>query len=104
VAVLARSAQSAEGTASLIRACGRRAIAIGAQVASWAAVEQAVAELSVADLQRTFAVNVLGPLHAMRAVLPGISERRSGVVVDLSSGGRGQAVRCMAPARPRSTS
>jgi NAD(P)-dependent dehydrogenase (short-subunit alcohol dehydrogenase family) len=93
-------------------AVGVRSMAIGADVSDWPAVQRFVqqvvdelgppdvlvnnagvlgdlapiAELSPESSQRTLNVNVLGPLHGMRAVLPLMLPRQGGVVVNLSSG------------------
>lgn len=46
-----------------------------------AAVEEAVA----ADVQRLFDTNVFGPVAMIKAALPGMRERRSGAIVNISS-------------------
>lgn len=44
-------------------------------------------ESSVDDLQRQFAANVFGPVAMMKAVLPGMRERRRGHIVNITSMG-----------------
>ncbi len=44
-----------------------------------------IEEISAAEVQRQFEVNVFGPLHVLRAVLPHLRERRSGHVLNISS-------------------
>jgi NAD(P)-dependent dehydrogenase (short-subunit alcohol dehydrogenase family) len=43
-------------------------------------------ELAPENLAESMAVNVLGPFHTMKVVLPGMIERGSGVVINVSSG------------------
>lgn len=45
----------------------------------------AVEEGDDADIEKLFATNVWGPLSVMRAVLPGMRQRRSGTIVNISS-------------------
>lgn len=45
----------------------------------------AVEELDDADWRETFAVNVAGPFHLMRAVAPAFKSRRRGAVISVSS-------------------
>lgn len=49
--------------------------------------EGALEESSMDDLQRQFAANVYGPVAMMKAVLPGMRERRSGHIVNVTSMG-----------------
>jgi NAD(P)-dependent dehydrogenase (short-subunit alcohol dehydrogenase family) len=42
-------------------------------------------EMSVSDLVQQFDTNVYGPFRLMKAVLPGMREQRSGVIVNISS-------------------
>jgi len=44
-------------------------------------------ESSIAELERQFAVNVFGPVAMMKAVLPGMRERRRGRIVNVTSMG-----------------
>ncbi len=49
--------------------------------------EGALEESSMDDLQRQFAANVYGPVAMMKAVLPGMRERRSGKIINVTSMG-----------------
>ncbi|MBU3077852.1 oxidoreductase [Sphingomonas quercus] len=49
--------------------------------------EGVVEESSMADLQRQFAANVFGPVAMIKAVLPGMRERRSGHIINVTSMG-----------------
>jgi 3-oxoacyl-[acyl-carrier protein] reductase len=123
VAVIAQSNEAAETTAEAIRSSGRRALAVGCDVASWPAVEAMVAQVAaglgpptvllnaagisgqkgpIVDLppdvyERILAVNVLGPFHLMKAVLPHMLARNQGVIINMTSsaGQRPRPTRCM---------
>jgi 3-oxoacyl-[acyl-carrier protein] reductase len=102
--------RSEEGVHALRRDFGERVVPIRFDVRDAAAVGAAVQELLRTQgridgwvnaagvnhpglllqtddiaIQDTFATNVLGPLHAARAVLPAMLERRQGVLVNVSS-------------------
>jgi NAD(P)-dependent dehydrogenase (short-subunit alcohol dehydrogenase family) len=107
IAIVGRDAMAGEDVARQIRALGRQAIVIAADVADepamLAAGEQAVAcfghvdrllcvaglssprkpltETSTAEFHAYFDVNVLGAALAMRAVLPSMIERSDGRIV-----------------------
>ncbi len=49
--------------------------------------EGVLEESSMDDLQRQFAANVFGPVAMIQAVLPGMRERRSGYIVNVTSMG-----------------
>jgi NAD(P)-dependent dehydrogenase (short-subunit alcohol dehydrogenase family) len=49
--------------------------------------EGAVEESSLDDLQRQFATNVYGPVAMMKAVLPGMRQRRAGRIINVTSMG-----------------
>lgn len=49
--------------------------------------EGALEESSMDDLQRQFATNLFGPVAMMKAVLPGMRERRRGHIVNVTSMG-----------------
>jgi 3-oxoacyl-[acyl-carrier protein] reductase len=103
--------RSAEETADAVRAEGRRALAIAADVADARAVEGMVRaaeaelgpvdllvnnagvaiprdldELTEEDFDRTLAVNLKGAFLCTQAVLPGMRARRWGRIVNISSG------------------
>jgi NAD(P)-dependent dehydrogenase (short-subunit alcohol dehydrogenase family) len=112
VAVLSRTVAASEVVAAEVRARGVRAFAGGGDVGEWGTVEDLVREVTgqlgpidilinnagtggshgyVWDLDsdvfhETLMVNVLGPFHFMKAVMPGMMERMRGVVVNVSSG------------------
>ncbi|UYZ63000.1 oxidoreductase [Hymenobacter weizhouensis] len=44
-----------------------------------------IEEVPAAEVQRQFDVNVFGPLHVLRAVLPHLRQRRSGHVLNITS-------------------
>ena len=44
-----------------------------------------IEEIDAAEVQRQFDVNVFGPLHVLRAVLPHLRERRSGHILNITS-------------------
>ncbi len=49
--------------------------------------EGALEEASISDLERQFAANVFGPVAMIKAVLPGMRERRCGHIVNVTSMG-----------------
>jgi NAD(P)-dependent dehydrogenase (short-subunit alcohol dehydrogenase family) len=49
--------------------------------------EGALEESSMDDLQRQFAANVFGPVALMKAVLPGMRDRRAGHIINVTSMG-----------------
>jgi NAD(P)-dependent dehydrogenase (short-subunit alcohol dehydrogenase family) len=107
VAVLGRDGAAGEAVAAQVRALGRRAVALTADVTSQDDMERAAAaaaealgavdvlvcaagvgsprrpvwELTADDFTGCFDVNVRGAFLAMRAVLPGMIARRSGRIV-----------------------
>lgn len=110
VAVLARTRSEVERTAGEVRALGRAAPALVGDVADRDAVQRSVdaalemfgwidilvnnagyacfkpfMELSAEDWQRTLDVNLTGPVHCIRAVLPSMIARRSGRIINISS-------------------
>ncbi len=113
LALVARTESELEETAGMIRAAGGRALAIAADVSQPADVANAVrhavdalgpvnALVNNAGIQppigplvdndpdewmRTVAVNLFGPMLCIKAVLPGMIERRQGKIVNLSGGG-----------------
>ncbi len=48
-------------------------------------VSGAVEDTSIAEARRSFETNVLGPMRVAKAVLPGMRERRSGLIVNVGS-------------------
>jgi NAD(P)-dependent dehydrogenase (short-subunit alcohol dehydrogenase family) len=121
VAVLSRTIEASEAVAEQVRGRGRRVFAGAGDVADWGDVERlvraATEELGPIDIlinnagsggshgyvweldsqvfRDTLMVNVLGPFHFMKAVLPNMVQRKRGVVVNVSSGN----VRSPGPAR-----
>ena len=118
VAVLDVNAAGAEATAELVRGLGRRACVVTANVAERASVRAAVAsavaelgpvdvlvnnagilrtapfiDVSEADWRATMSVNLDGVFHCSQAVLPGMLERGTGCIINMSSwtGKRGAA-------------
>jgi len=108
--IVDRDAAGAEETARLVRELGRRSCVASADVASRAAVRDAVArvqdtlgaidvmvnnagilktapflDVSEADWRQILAVNLDGVFHGCQAVLPGMLERGSGCIVNMSS-------------------
>ncbi|RAI60071.1 SDR family NAD(P)-dependent oxidoreductase [Roseicella frigidaeris] len=106
-----REAATAEAVATEARALGRRALALGADVAEGDAVAAMVARaeaalgpidilvnnagialrrtpeaLSEAEFARTLAVNLTGAFLCIQRVLPGMRRRRWGRIVNISSG------------------
>jgi NAD(P)-dependent dehydrogenase (short-subunit alcohol dehydrogenase family) len=112
VAVLSRTVAASEAVAAQVRALARRALAGGGDVAEWRDVQRLVKEvtqgLGAIDIlinnagtggshgylwdldpdvfRDTLMINVLGPVHFMKAVLPTMNEQQRGVVVNVSSG------------------
>ena len=101
---------SAESTAEVVRATGRRALVAVCDVAdagaAMAAAEAGAAALGAVDIlvnnagihglapfeeiteeefDRIFAVNVTGTFNATRAILPGMKARRCGAIVNVAS-------------------
>ncbi|GAB4069047.1 SDR family oxidoreductase [Ancylobacter sonchi] len=110
VAVLDLDLAGAEETAGLVRALGRRALALSVDVADHAAVDAAVAQVratfgpvdiavnnaaitavgKVVDIdaaawKRVFAINTDSVFHVAKAVLPDMIERRAGRIVNIAS-------------------
>ncbi len=122
VAVLDRSADAAEGTASAITGAGGRAIAVDADITERVSVDAAVAQVTGElgpidvlvnnagwdlfvpfldtepdDWARLIDINLVGALNMHHAVLPRMVERGSGRIVNVSSdaarvGSSGEAV------------
>jgi NAD(P)-dependent dehydrogenase (short-subunit alcohol dehydrogenase family) len=113
VAVLARDGEAAERVAEQARGrAGRPSLGLALDVAVWPAVQRtveqvqqtlgeidvvinnagvlgqggALVDLSPDEFSYTLAVNTLGPFHVMKAVLPSMLARRSGVIINVSSG------------------
>jgi len=67
---------------STISAFGRVDVWINnASVAEWSPIET----MSVADIDRIIAVDLLGTIYGVKAVLPHFRERRSGVIINVAS-------------------
>ena len=106
-----REAAAAEAAADAVRGLGRRALALGADVADAAAVTAMAAQaeaalgaidilvnnagialrrspeaLTEAEFARTLAVNLTGAFLCIQQVLPGMRRRRWGRIVNISSG------------------
>ncbi len=110
VAVLSTHLEGAAPVAEALRASGRRAHAVAADVASPAALDVALAEvqralgpvdvlvnnagvalrrplqaMADADFERVLSVNLSGPFYLARRLLPGMVERGWGRLVNVSS-------------------
>lgn len=117
IGVLDLNLSNAEHTASMVREKGRRAVAVSADVGVRAAVNIAVnnvvemlgpidvlmnnagilrtarfVDIGEDEWHRLLAVNLHGVFHCSQAVLPGMIERKTGCIVNMSSwtGKRGQ--------------
>jgi NAD(P)-dependent dehydrogenase (short-subunit alcohol dehydrogenase family) len=113
LALVARTESELEETAQMIRAAGHRVVAVTADVSHREHVERAVSQaletfdrvdvlVNNAGVQppigplwqndadewmRAVAVNLFGPMLCIKAVLPGMMERKRGKIVNLSGGG-----------------
>jgi len=113
LALVARTESELEETAQMIRAAGHRVVAVTADVSHRVHVERAVSQaletfdrvdvlVNNAGVQppigplwqndadewmRAVAVNLFGPMLCIKAVLPGMMERKRGKIVNLSGGG-----------------
>ncbi|TGE29544.1 oxidoreductase [Hymenobacter metallicola] len=75
-------AQVKQGVAAAIQHFGHLDVIVNnAGYGSLGSIE----EIEAAEVQRQFDVNVFGPLHVLRAVLPHLRERRSGHVLNITS-------------------
>jgi 2-hydroxycyclohexanecarboxyl-CoA dehydrogenase len=122
VAVLDVNLETAQATAAAVNAAGGTAAAFRCDITDRASVDAAVAgvrselgpidvlvnnagwdifrpftKTAPADWERLIAINLVGALHMHHAVLPGMVERRSGRIVNVSSdaarvGSSGEAV------------
>ena len=122
VAVLDRARDAAEATSTHIAESGGRAIAVACDITERSAVDAAVARITDElgpidvlvnnagwdlfvpfldtepdDWSRLIDINLVGALHMLHAVLPGMVERGSGRIVNVSSdaarvGSSGEAV------------
>jgi NAD(P)-dependent dehydrogenase (short-subunit alcohol dehydrogenase family) len=70
------------GTAEILGAAGRVDILVNNAGTAHMGVTEA---FTPEDVERQFAVNVLGPVRMYRALLPGMRERKSGLVIFVSS-------------------
>jgi NAD(P)-dependent dehydrogenase (short-subunit alcohol dehydrogenase family) len=112
VVVVARTAQQIEETAETIRQGGGQALAVSADVSGWSAVQRLAEETKRAfgpadivvanagviapvgdiwevqpkDWARNLNVNLTGAFYTARAFLPAMVERRSGILIFVSSG------------------
>jgi 3-oxoacyl-[acyl-carrier protein] reductase len=126
VAAVARTQAEIDGTASEVRALGRRAVAVTGDVALESDVARAVettvrelgpidilvndagflvikpiVETSVEEFDRTMAVNLRGLFLCVRAVVPGMIARHRGTIINIASTSskrwyRGQGPYCAA--------
>lgn len=113
LALVARTASELDETAHMLRAVGRRVVAVTADVSRRADVEgavgQALASFGRVDVlvnnagvqppigplwqndpdewMHAVAVNLFGPMLCIQAVLPGMMERECGKILNLSGGG-----------------
>ena len=122
VAVFDRNAGAAEDVAQGIRATGGRAQAFACDITDRASVDTALAAVLAqfgrvdvlvnnagwdvfkpfvktepSEWERLIAINLVGALHMLHAVLPGMAERRAGRIVNVASdaargGSSGEAV------------
>jgi 2-hydroxycyclohexanecarboxyl-CoA dehydrogenase len=122
VAVLDLNLETAQATAAAVRDAGGTAAAFRCDITDRASVDAAIAgvrgelgpidvlvnnagwdifkpftKTAPADWERLIAINLVGALHMHHAVLPGMVERRSGRIVNVSSdaarvGSSGEAV------------
>jgi NAD(P)-dependent dehydrogenase (short-subunit alcohol dehydrogenase family) len=75
-------AQVKQAVAAAIEALGHIDVVVNnAGYGSLGSIE----EIEAAEVQRQFEVNVFGPLHVLRAVLPHLRQRRSGHVLNITS-------------------
>jgi 3-oxoacyl-[acyl-carrier protein] reductase len=113
LALVARTAWELDETAQMIRAAGHRVVAATADVSLRADVERAAGQVLGAfghvdvlvnnagvqppigplwqndadEWTRAVAVNLFGPMLCIKAVLPGMMERKRGKIINLSGGG-----------------
>jgi len=75
-------AQVKQAIADAIQALGHLDVVVNnAGYGSLGSIE----EIDAAEVQRQFDVNVFGPLHVLRAVLPHLRERKSGHILNITS-------------------
>jgi len=112
VVLAARSARHLEANAQKISAAGGKAIALGCDVSDYHACQRLVHETAVRfgppdilvnnagviepistvaaadprEWARSIEINLIGAYYAIRAVLPGMLERRHGDIINVSSG------------------
>lgn len=118
VVLMARSLDECERHAEAIRSSDGQALAIECDVASYASVESAVskaidafaavdvlvnnagiidpiarlADSDPAGWDQVVDINLKGVYHGLRAVIPGMAERGSGVIINISSGAASNAI------------
>jgi NAD(P)-dependent dehydrogenase (short-subunit alcohol dehydrogenase family) len=118
VVLAARSRREIDAVAGEIAAGGGKAIAVECDVADWASVQKlvaaaekqfgptdilinnagvidpiaALAESDPAAWARNIAINLSGAYYVIRALLPGMLARKSGVIVNVSSGAAHRAL------------